>query len=113
MPPGGSTPAGDAAAVAASAWAADVRESRAAILELVAGGAPLASLPDLVEHLGTSLAPGPEVLAATRIGTLAVARPGAGKVATRRLLAALGIAELTPYGEVPLDTLTELDAGSR
>ncbi len=84
---------------------------RAAIVQLVTGGAPLTSLPTLVEGLGTPRASGPEVLAATRIGALAVSRPGAGKVATRRQLAALGVDELAAYGDVPLEKLAELDAG--
>ena len=105
-------PPRDHVAAELAAWAADVRTTRTAIVDLVAGGARLASLPSCVEPLGTPLASGPEVLAITRIGTLAVARPGAGKVATRRQLAALGIDELTAYGDVTSNQLDQLDAAS-
>lgn len=102
-------PADGHAAAEVAAWAADVRATRAAIVRLVRDGAPLASLRTKAEHLGTSLAPGPEVLYATRIGTLAVARQGAGKVATRRQLARLGIDELAAYGDLPGTLIDALD----
>ncbi len=111
MPPEGPDSEEGRALATAAAWAHDVRETRAAIVRLVTDGVPLASLPSRVEGLGTRRASGPEVLAATRIGTLAVSRPRAGKVATRRQLAALGIDELAAYGDVPLEKLIELDAG--
>jgi len=100
----------DPAAAEALAWAEEVRATRRVIVELVSGGAPLASLPGLAADLGTPRARGGEVLAATRIGVLAVARPDAGKVATRRRLAALGLDELTAFGEIPAALLEALDS---
>lgn len=50
-----------------------------------------------------------EVLAATRVVVLCEAFPGVGKVAARRTLGAMGIAELAGLGQLDDPTLAELD----
>lgn len=97
----------------AAAWAEEVRLARRRIIESVSAGTPLSSLAESVaESVAVGTGAGPhdvEVLAETRILVLCEARPGAGKVASRRALAAHGVEELARFADVAASVLAALD----